>query len=62
MKHYYGLMNFKKAFKEAQHYHAYAIHNGNEETKQKHVEHHIKGGTSHVLVQRPGNTNNKQGW
>lgn len=60
MKHFYGLMDFKKSFKEAVNYHAYAIHHGNDETKQKHIEHHIKGGTVDVLLQRPGNTNNKQ--
>lgn len=52
-------MNFQKAFKQAVEYHAYAIHHGNEETKNKHIEHHIKGGTSHVLVQRPSKSNNK---
>ncbi len=53
-------MDFKKTFKEAQAYHVHAIKNGDEATKKAHLEPHIKGGNYDVLVQRSGNTNNKQ--
>lgn len=59
MKHVYPLMNFKKAFKQAQDFHRYAIENGSEKTKKEHLEHHHKGGNYDVLVQRPGKSNNK---
>lgn len=58
MKHFYGLMDFKKAFKQAQEYHVYAIQNGSQETKKAHLEHHHKGGNYDVLVQRTGKHNN----
>lgn len=60
MQHYHALLDMKKLFKAAQDYHVYAIKNGNEETKRAHLEHHHKGGNYDVLVQRPGNSNNKQ--
>lgn len=59
MKHYFKLMNLQKAFKEAVNYHAHAIVHGNDETKKKHIEHHIKGGTVDVLLQRSSKPNNK---
>lgn len=60
MKHFYGLMDFKRVFKEAQAFHVHAIKHGDEKTKSELMEHHIKGGNFDVLVQRSSNTNNKQ--
>lgn len=44
-KHFFALLNFKKAFKEAQAYHQYAIKNGDPATKQFHLNAHIKAVT-----------------
>lgn len=60
MQHFYGLLDFKKAFESAQEYHRYAIKNGDPQTKAAHLAHHIQGGNFDVLVQRLSNGNNKQ--
>lgn len=51
-KHYFSLLDMKKAFKSAQDYHLHAIQHGNEETKKSHLEHHIKSGNFDILVQK----------
>lgn len=56
--HFFGLLDFKKAFEDAQAYHRYAVKNGSPETKAAHLAHHIKGGNYDVLVQRSSNSNN----
>lgn len=57
-KHFFQLLDFKKAFEDAKAYHNYAIRNGSPEIKKAHLEHHIKGGNFDVLVQRPSTGNN----
>lgn len=52
MRHFFGLMDFKKAFKDAQDYHIHAIQNGSPETKAAHMAHHIKSGNFELLAQK----------
>ena len=40
--HFFKLLNYTKAFKDAQNYHQYAIKNGDPATKQFHLQAHIK--------------------
>lgn len=42
MKHVFALLGYKKAFKDAQAYHQYAIKNGDPATKAFHLQAHIK--------------------
>ena len=58
--HFFHLLDFKKAFEDAQAYHRYAVQNGDPQTKAAHLAHHIQGGNYDVLVQRPGKSNNSQ--
>lgn len=51
-KHFYNLLDFKKAFKDAQAYHLHAIQNGSPETKAAHLAHHIKSGNYELLGQK----------
>jgi len=53
MKHYFALIDMKKAFKDAQDYHIHAIKNGSPETKQAHLAHHIKSGDFTLLAEKP---------
>lgn len=52
MKHFFALMDFKKAFKDAQAYHIHAIQNGSPETKAAHLAHHHRSGNYDLLAQK----------
>lgn len=51
MKHYFALLDMKKAFQSAQDYHKHAIEHGSEETKKAHLAHHHKSGNYDLLAQ-----------
>lgn len=51
-QHFFALMDFKKAFKDAQDYHVHAIQNGTPETKAFHLSQHHKSGNYDILAQK----------
>jgi len=52
MKHYFALIDMKKAFKSAQDYHIHAIKNGSPATKAFHMSQHEQSGNYDLLAQK----------